>query len=92
MQLWTRFFFLFFLLNREIRVTVESSNAIDCRFRILEHIGSRTFDRCSCSLDNILRKRKKKKKNASQWLSLIITRVNQCRRGVVEFDGINSDD
>lgn len=62
MQLWTRFFFLFFLLNREIRVTVESSNAIDCRFRILEHIGSRTFDRCSCSLDNILRKRKKKKK------------------------------
>lgn len=59
--------------------------------RILIHVLSIEFFDCySCSFDNI---NIEKKKNASQWLSLTTRpRVNQCRKGIVEFDGINSDD
>lgn len=60
----------------------------------LRHIGSRSFVLSIVTLVHlIILISKKKKKNASQWLSLITRpRVNQCRKGVVEFDGINSDD
>lgn len=82
--------FFFFLRDSCYSNRAMLSIIVSEYLRILIHVLSIEFFDCySRSFDNI----NIEKKNASQWLSLTTRpRVNQCRKGIVEFDGINSDD